>query len=85
MKYGVEMGLGVMIYMLSFIKICSSIEKLIGGIHRQHGDHINLLLFFLNKESRLKRDRLGELGIKERIILKYVNEAELESKTRHSE
>jgi hypothetical protein len=34
-KYAVEMGSGAMIYMPSFIKIGSAIQKLIGrGIHR---------------------------------------------------
>jgi hypothetical protein len=54
MKYAVEMGSGAMIYIPSLIKIGSAIQKLIGGIHRQHSDRINLLLFFVNKESRLK-------------------------------
>jgi hypothetical protein len=38
MKYAVEMGSGAMIYVPSFIKIVSGIQKLIergGGIHRQ--------------------------------------------------
>jgi hypothetical protein len=55
MKYAVEMGSGAMIYILSFIKIGSGIQKLIGEdtqTHRQHGDHINLLVFFRNKESK---------------------------------
>jgi hypothetical protein len=51
MKYVVEMGSGAMIYIPSFTKIGSGIQKLIKGIHR----HTNsLLLFFQNKESRLK-------------------------------
>jgi hypothetical protein len=56
MKYTTEMGSGVMIYIPSFIKIVSGIQELIRGIqtHRQDGDDIILLLFFLNKESRLK-------------------------------
>jgi hypothetical protein len=33
MKYAVEMGLGAMIYIPSFIKISSGIRKLIGGIN----------------------------------------------------
>jgi hypothetical protein len=57
-KYAIEMGSGVMIYIPSFIKIGSGIRKLMGGggtqIHIQHGDLIILLLFFQNKESRLK-------------------------------
>jgi hypothetical protein len=31
MKYDAEMGRGAMIYIASFIKICSGIQKLIGG------------------------------------------------------
>jgi hypothetical protein len=46
MKYANEMGSGSMIYIPSFIKIGSGIQKLIGGIHRQHGDLISLLSFF---------------------------------------
>jgi hypothetical protein len=34
MKYAIEMGSGVMIYILSLIKIGSGIQKLIGKIHR---------------------------------------------------
>jgi hypothetical protein len=34
MKYAVEMGPGARIYIPSFIKIGSGIEKLIRGIHR---------------------------------------------------
>jgi hypothetical protein len=41
MKYAVEMGSGATIYIPSFIKIGSSIPKLIGGIHR-HTDRINV-------------------------------------------
>jgi hypothetical protein len=49
MKYAVEMGSGSMIYIPSFIKIGSGIQKLIGKAtktHRQHGDIISLLSFF---------------------------------------
>jgi hypothetical protein len=59
MKYANEMGSGVMTYIPSLIKIGSGIQKLIGGdsqTHRQHGDLIRLLLFFQNKESRLKKE-----------------------------
>jgi hypothetical protein len=34
----------------------SGIEKLMGRIHRQHGDLISLFLYFQNKESGLKTD-----------------------------
>jgi hypothetical protein len=43
------MGSDTMIYIPSFIKIGSGIQKLIGVegyTHRQHGDHIHLLPFF---------------------------------------
>jgi hypothetical protein len=53
MEFAVEMGLGAMIFIPSYVKIGSGIEKLIGG-HRQHGDLISLRLYFQNKESRLK-------------------------------
>jgi hypothetical protein len=56
MKYAVEMGSSAMIYIPSFIKIASGIQKLMGGIHRQHGDRISLLSFSQNKKSRLKTE-----------------------------
>jgi hypothetical protein len=50
MKYTVEMGSGAVIYMPSFIKIGSGIQKLTGGVciqtHRQQGNLISLLLLF---------------------------------------
>jgi hypothetical protein len=50
MKYAVEVGSGAMIYIPSFIKIGSVIQKfiLVGGdtqTHRQHSILIRLLLF----------------------------------------
>jgi hypothetical protein len=52
MKSSVEMDSGAMIYIPSFIKTGSGIQKLMGRIHiqthRQHGDLISLLLFFKN-------------------------------------
>jgi hypothetical protein len=48
---------GAMIYIPSFIKIGSGIQKLVGGeytdTHRA-GDLVSLFLFFQNKKSRLK-------------------------------
>jgi hypothetical protein len=48
--YALEMGLSAMIYIPSFIKIDSGIQKLLGGIHiqrdRQKHDLKRLLLFF---------------------------------------
>jgi hypothetical protein len=47
MKYAVELGSDAVIYMPSFIKINSAIQKLIGGggwyTDTQHGDRISLL------------------------------------------
>jgi hypothetical protein len=56
-KYAFEIGSGVIIYVPSFIKTGSGIQKLLGvdsQRHRQEGDLIGLLLFFKKKESRLK-------------------------------
>jgi hypothetical protein len=61
MKYAVEMGSVAMIYIPSFRKTGSCSQKLMGGVyikrHRQRGDLINLLLFFQNKEPKLKLRR----------------------------
>jgi hypothetical protein len=60
-KYAVEMDSGAKIYIQNFVKIGSAIQKFIGGdtqTHRQHGDRISLLLFFQNKENRLKADNM---------------------------
>jgi hypothetical protein len=46
MKYAVEMGSDAVIYIPSFVKTGSAIQKLIVGIHRQHGDRISLLFIF---------------------------------------
>jgi hypothetical protein len=46
MKYAIEMGSGAMIYVPSFIKIGSGIQKLIGGdtqTHRQERERISLI------------------------------------------
>jgi hypothetical protein len=58
MKYAVEMGSVAIIYIPSFIKIDSGIQKVIGGdswTRRAHGDLISPPLFFQNKGSGLKR------------------------------
>jgi hypothetical protein len=39
-------GSGAVIYVPSFIKIGSGIQKLMGGIHRQQHDLISLFCFF---------------------------------------
>jgi hypothetical protein len=54
MMYVVEMGSGTMIYIPSFIKAGLGIETLMWGTHRKHDDFISLLLFFQNKERRVK-------------------------------
>jgi hypothetical protein len=41
MKYVVKMGTGAMIYVPSFIKIGSDVQKLIGRIHR-HPDRMEI-------------------------------------------
>jgi hypothetical protein len=47
MKYAVETGSGAMIYIPSFIKIASGIQKFMGEgdsqTYRQHGDFISLV------------------------------------------
>jgi hypothetical protein len=56
MKYAIEMDSVGIIYIPDFIKTCSDIQKLIKGVtqtHRQQNDLMSLLYFF-NKESRLK-------------------------------
>jgi hypothetical protein len=50
MNYTIEMGSGAMMYIPYFIKISSGIQKLIGGIHRQHVNRISLLSFFQNRK-----------------------------------
>jgi hypothetical protein len=59
MKYDLEMGPGAMryIYISSFMQIGSANQTLIGAMHRQ----ISLLLFFINRESRLKIMQRGDL------------------------
>jgi hypothetical protein len=50
-------GSGAVIYILSYIKINSGAEKLIGRYIDTHGhqrDLISLLYFFRNKDSRIK-------------------------------
>jgi hypothetical protein len=63
MKYAVEMGSGAMIYMPSFVKTDSAIQKLMRGIHRQHGDRISLLSFFKNQKNGLNIKCLKKLFV----------------------
>jgi hypothetical protein len=46
MKYTVEMGSVAMIYIPNFIKIGSGVQKIMGEIHRKHGDLISIIFFF---------------------------------------
>jgi hypothetical protein len=48
-KYAVEMGSGVIMYIPGFRKFASGIQKLMAGGYkksRQHGDLISQILFF---------------------------------------
>jgi hypothetical protein len=59
MMYAVEMGSGV-INIRSFIKIWFRHSKVNRGdtqTHKECRDHISLLLFFQNKESRLIKSK----------------------------
>jgi hypothetical protein len=57
MKYVVEVGRSIMIYVQIFIKTGSGIQKSISGIniqiYRQQVDLISISLFFQNKEIML--------------------------------
>jgi hypothetical protein len=55
MTYTFKTGTGAMIMVPSFIKIGSDIQKLLVGYHRQHGNLMSLLQFFLNMESKRKK------------------------------
>jgi hypothetical protein len=54
MKYAVEVGSDVIIYIPNFKEIGSAIQRFMGGgdaqTHKQNGDRTSLVLFFLNKE-----------------------------------
>jgi hypothetical protein len=61
MNYTVNMGLGAMIYIPTFLKIGGDIQKLIGentyrhtDTHCQEGYFISFYFFFQNQEIRLK-------------------------------
>jgi hypothetical protein len=55
MKYASEMGSGAMNHIPSFLEIGSAIEKLMGGgIYKEYGDLISLILRFQTKKSRIK-------------------------------
>jgi hypothetical protein len=61
MKYSVEMVLGAMIYIPSFIKIGSAIQKFVGLAYRDTQTawrSQKSILFFQNQESRLKTKAL---------------------------
>jgi hypothetical protein len=48
MKYAIEVGSGAIIYIPSFIKIGSGIQKLIRGIHR-HTNRMEITLAYFRK------------------------------------
>jgi hypothetical protein len=57
MKHASEMGPGAKIYIPSFIKTGSGIQKLMRGIHRHTESMVisqTYFILFSNKESRLK-------------------------------
>jgi hypothetical protein len=61
MKYSVQTGSGAIIFIPSFVDTGSAIQKLATGgtkTYGQHGDHISLLLYFQNKQSRQKLPNL---------------------------
>jgi hypothetical protein len=67
MKYAVKMWSCALIYIPSFIKIGSGIQKLIrrdSQTHRQHGDLISLLLFFKIRKIGLKYMATYEITLK---------------------
>jgi hypothetical protein len=53
MKYAVGTGSGDTIYIQTYINTGSGIQKLMGGVHRQHGDIISPLSFFKIRELSL--------------------------------
>jgi hypothetical protein len=63
------MSSGAMIYVPSFIKIGSDIQKLTGGgdiqthTYRQQRDLLSLLYFFQNEEIRLKIESAFEISL----------------------
>jgi hypothetical protein len=59
MNYAIEMGSGVMIYTLSFMKIGSTIQKLIGaGIHRPtDSNYVVISLLLLKKQGKQAKNR----------------------------
>jgi hypothetical protein len=59
MRYTTEIGSGATIFVPTFVKTDSAIQKLTGEYKdRQHCDHISLLLFFQDKQNRLKMSNL---------------------------
>jgi hypothetical protein len=54
MRNTIGMESSALIYIPSFIKICSGIEKLVWGKGAQTGGRICLFLYFHNNENRLQ-------------------------------
>jgi hypothetical protein len=68
MKYAVEMGPGAMIYIPSFVKNGSGIQKLIRGYREKQTAwrlHKPTFYFFQNKKGRLKMTNGSEFDSKE--------------------
>jgi hypothetical protein len=88
MKYAVELDSGAMIYIRNLMTMDLAIQKSIWGIHmhtdtqthRQHENHISLLLFFQSKERRLIMSRINPTDVDDRIIRMYHN---IKIKKRH--
>jgi hypothetical protein len=89
-NYAIETRSDAIIYIPSFIKIGSGIQKLLGEIHIQsdrhththththteEGDLISLLLVFQNKESRLEKVIVAFRMV---VLPKNINHASFES------
>jgi hypothetical protein len=52
-NYAIEVSSSAVIYLPSFIKIGSGIQKLGGGIHRQQGVLIRLLILYFFKRREV--------------------------------
>jgi hypothetical protein len=69
MKYAVRIGSGAMIYISSFIKTGSSIQK--ADTWTQQGDRTNLFLFFQNEGRRLNKTITTTLTFPSYVALYY--------------
>jgi hypothetical protein len=82
MKYAVEMGSSAVIYIPSFIKIGSGVQKRDIQTHRQRDDLISLCLFLQTKESKLKTTFITPIAKREiRQDIKIILEATTRSES----